>query len=73
MPWCESCSKYLAPPDITKEGTCPVCGRTVDPVHANTLDLKQIAGDDTGVPWHFTLLVVLLVAYLGWRVLALFL
>jgi hypothetical protein len=42
-------------------------------VDAKRLDLKQLAEGDTGVPWHFTLLVVLLVAYLGWRLIALFL
>lgn len=73
MPWCEQCSKYLAPSALNADGTCPSCQRVVEPVSASTLNLKQIAGDDTGVPWHFTLLVVLLVAYLGWRLIALFL
>jgi len=35
--------------------------------------LKQLADGDVRVPWHFTLLVVMLVAYLGWRLIALFL
>jgi hypothetical protein len=40
-------------------------------------DLRRLAADDDGepekAPWHFTLLVVLLVAYLGWRVVDIFL
>lgn len=73
MPWCEACSKYLAPTAMTQDGACPMCGKPVGPLDAKRLDLKQLADGDTGVPWHFTLLVVLLVAYLGWRLVALFL
>ena len=73
MPWCEHCSKYLAPSALNSDGTCPACQRSVEPVSAQSLNLKEIAGDDAGVPWHFTLLVVLLVVYLGWRLIALFL
>ncbi len=73
MPWCERCSKYLAPTAMRKEGACPICGRNVEPVSASTLNLKQLADGDVRVPWHFTLLVVALVAYLGWRLIALFL
>jgi hypothetical protein len=58
---------------MNADGTCPSCSAVVQPINARTLDLKQLADGDTGVPWHFTLLVVLLVAYLGWRLVALFL
>jgi hypothetical protein len=40
---------------------------------ADTLDLRKLAGaDGEKVPWHFKLLVFLLCAYLGWRVVQLF-
>lgn len=37
-------------------GTCPTCGRTI----ADTVETP-------GVPWHFKLLLVAVVLYLGFR------
>lgn len=58
MPWCDTCSRFWNPSTLTAEGACPTCGRLVAP-----------PGDEEEpkVPWHFTLLVGLAVAYLGWR------
>ena len=28
MAWCVHCNKFLTPPSVTKEGTCPRCGQT---------------------------------------------
>lgn len=77
MPWCEPCARYFAPPALTREGCCPDCGeRLGDPdqlVTADNLDLKKLAGiDDDSLPWHFKLLVTLLVLYMGWRVVDIF-
>jgi hypothetical protein len=65
---------------MSSEGQCPQCGRTLDSyvlaerVSADNLDLKKMAGmEDEKLPWHFKLLVFLLVMYLGWRVVDLFL
>jgi len=56
MPWCEDCAKFWNPNTIPPDGSCPTCGRVIaDP-------------PDSRVPWHFWLLVVALVLYLGWRV-----
>ena len=42
-------------------------------VTANELDLRTLAGIENGkAPWHFKLLVGLLIAYLGWRVVVIF-
>ena len=63
MPWCEDCSKYLTPSSLNDDGTCPSCGRPVG-------EIEQRADDelaDESAPWHFKLLVVALVIYLGWR------
>ncbi len=61
MPWCDSCDVYLAPNTVTADGHCPTCESQVDAADAGN--------DTTGkVPWHFWLVVVALVAYLGWRV-----
>ncbi|CAB4752695.1 MAG: hypothetical protein F2712_01225 [Actinobacteria bacterium] len=82
MPWCEPCAKYFTPTALTTSGDCPTCGvRAIAAdihgrVTAKNLDLRALAAaGDPGsekVPWHFKLLVVLLVAYLGWRVVSLF-
>ena len=62
MPWCDDCDKYLAPNAVDTDGTCPACHHEVD-----TGDLG--AGEaPVRAPWHFWVMVVALVAYLGWRV-----
>ena len=93
MPWCESCSRYMAPTGLTKDGHCPRCGAAVADESSSAspsshddgrtssmrrsrvgVDLRELAGDEaTGpLPWHFKLLVAMLVAYLGWRVVQIF-
>jgi hypothetical protein len=66
---------------MNDDGTCPTCGRLVEapvrqPITAKNLDLRKLAaGDDEVVPktpWHFKLIMVLLVLYLGWRIVQLF-
>ena len=81
MPWCEPCSRYFAPSAMAADGTCPRCAR---PVESHTVsgrplrgsDLRRLAAEDgeapERAPWHFTRLVVLLVAYLGWRIVDIF-
>ena len=89
MPWCEDCAKYYAPSAMTEDGKCPTCGRSIEApakpagkpqVTAKNLDLKKLAAgedavddDDASAPWHFKLLMVLLVLYLAWRIVDLFL
>jgi hypothetical protein len=66
---------------MNTDGTCPKCGGSVEaqqPITAKTVNVKQLAasgedGDDAKAPWHFKLLMVMLAAYLGWRVVDLFL
>ena len=78
MPWCEDCAKYWAPTAMNEDGTCPSCGRVVEAptarptVTAKNLDLHELAGDNAKAPWHFKLLMVLLVLYLTWRIVDLF-
>ncbi len=80
MPFCEECAKYWTPSAMNDDGTCPTCGRVVDKpqpvttITSRTLDLKKLAAgpdgdvEDVKAPWHFKLMMVLLVVYLGWRV-----
>ena len=64
MPWCEECARYFTPTAMTANGDCPSCGRHID----------EAAGlsDDEKTPWHFKVLVTALIAYLGWRIIVLF-
>jgi hypothetical protein len=64
------------------DATCPGCGRPLEAptprVTARNLDLKRLAAgadgdvDEVKAPWHFKLLMVLLAAYLTWRIVDLF-
>ena len=53
MPWCETCTKFQPPAALTETGACPDC--------------DTVIGEPPKVPWHFKLLVLALVLYLGWR------
>ena len=68
MPYCEDCAKYLTPSSMREDGTCPTCGRQVGEIEQRA---AAVVSDETA-PWHFKLLVVAVVAYLGWRFIVLF-
>lgn len=65
MPWCEPCEHYWAPSAMTPEGRCPDCGAVLEPPEPVGADDADAA--DERAPWHFKLLVVMLVAYLVYR------
>ncbi len=77
MPWCDACDRFLSPSTVKVDGTCPSCGRVVDPGHAHTVDAKpadahdDVAPDDDEdlppIPWHLWLLAGALAIYLGYR------
>ena len=56
MPWCEDCAKFWNPNSMPPDGTCPSCGRMISE-----------APPAQKIPWHFWILVVAAVLYLGWR------
>lgn len=62
VPFCEPCAKYWTPNSMNEDGTCPQCGEVVEEPHTHVDD-----DADERTPWHFKLLVVTLVIYLGWR------
>ena len=81
MPWCEDCAKYWTPSAMNDDGSCPTCGRSIEvqqPITAKNLNLRKLAAgadgnpEDAKAPWHFKLMMVLLAAYLGWRIIDLF-
>ncbi len=67
MPWCADCDRYLAPPTVRADGTCPRCGVPVESA------LRVAAADETDtdervvLPWHLWLLLAALAVYLGFR------
>ncbi|MCB1038449.1 MAG: hypothetical protein R2701_06010 [Acidimicrobiales bacterium] len=61
MPWCETCDRFYNPRSVAPDGTCVTCGRFI-------ADATEDEQEERGkAPWHFWLLVIALVAYLGWR------
>jgi hypothetical protein len=62
MPWCETCSRFLNPNSLKSDGSCPTCGRVVADPSAD-----DRSGEDEKTPWHFKLLIAVVVLYLGWR------
>jgi hypothetical protein len=56
MPWCDDCSRFWTPNSMRPDGSCPNCGRVIATAQA-----------PTKAPWHFKLLLVAIVLYLGYR------
>ncbi|CAN5513532.1 hypothetical protein BH20ACT2_BH20ACT2_17190 [soil metagenome] len=73
MPWCDGCSRFYNPNSVAAVGECPDCGRPLTPARpVATAEHGGKADGEPGAakaPWHFWLLVVAVVAYLGWRAL----
>ena len=69
MPWCLRCDRYLTPPAVRTDGTCPSCGQLVDAGRAHTARTDEAAATEEAppVPWHLKLLLVALAIYLGYR------
>jgi hypothetical protein len=61
---------------MKEDGSCPDCGLVLDKptgptITAKDLNLKELAGEEGKVPWHFKLMIVALALYLGWRLIQL--
>ena len=63
MPWCETCSRFLNPNSLGPDGSCPSCERVIAEPRAPGAEEEEVQK----APWHFKLLLVLVVAYLAWR------
>lgn len=66
MPWCEECARYFTPNSVRDDGGCPRCGDTIQLPEGAGNDEEAPAADEKA-PWHFKLMVVMVVAYLVWR------
>ncbi len=70
---CPTCGKVLASPPIPHEPDDQPGPEADSPkvVTGSTVDVRELAGESGRAPWHFKVLVGLVVIYLGWRVLQL--
>ena len=68
MPWCVSCNKFLTPPTVRPDGTCPKCGQTVERGLIPGMTRSADEPPPT-IPSHLKLLGLALALYLGWRLL----
>jgi hypothetical protein len=76
VPWCAPCDRFLSPSTVLADGTCPSCGRVVDPGRARRATAVNPAPAPASgpveepavpVPWHLKLLLVALAIYLAYR------
>lgn len=58
MPYCDSCDRFYNPNTLDQEGDCPAGHHVAEPIEPEPLP---------PVPWHFKLMLGLLLAYLLWR------
>jgi hypothetical protein len=76
VPWCTECDRFLSPSTVRPDGTCPTCGRTVDPgavgssAAGSTSTAVDADADDEKlppIPWHLKLLALAVLVYLAFR------
>jgi len=69
MPWCPACERFLSPPTVRADGTCPSCGRPVEAVRDQPPGGAKPAEDEElpPVPTHLKILGGALAVYLGYR------
>jgi hypothetical protein len=69
VPWCDECAKFWNPPSL-RDGACPTCGAVLERPATPPTDRAPGTDEDEEqlkAPWHFKLLLVALVLYLGYR------
>lgn len=62
MPWCDGCDRFYNPSSLAPDGTCKECGAFIA-----SPDDEPAEAHGSRAPWHFYVLMVALVVYLGWR------
>jgi hypothetical protein len=67
VPWCDACDRFLSPSTVLADGTCPTCGRAVDPGLAHEAAAAEDEDDLGPIPWHLKLMAGALAVYLGYR------
>jgi hypothetical protein len=69
VPWCATCDRFLSPPSVRADGTCPTCGRMVESGHAHVAATTEEVTKPrrASLPWHLWLLAIALAVYLSFR------
>ena len=67
MPWCTECDRFLSPPSVLADGSCPTCGRAVDPGQAHVATDELAEEESPPIPWHLKALAAAIALYLGFR------
>jgi hypothetical protein len=75
VPYCDSCDRHWTPTSMRPEGTCPTCGRALELTRPLPTKAAAEPGADEAIPrtgsgkapWHFKVLLLVLVVYLAWR------
>jgi len=73
MPYCDACDRNWTPTSMRADGTCPTCGQELElakPLPAAAAAAVEPADGEArhaGAPWHFKVLLLVLVIYLAWR------
>jgi hypothetical protein len=72
MPWCTKCDRFLSPPTVRTDGTCPTCGNVVDAGEVATSAAAQRAEKPDEalppIPWHLKVLAGGIAIYLAYRI-----
>jgi predicted RNA-binding Zn-ribbon protein involved in translation (DUF1610 family) len=77
VPWCPTCDRFLSPPTVTPEGTCPQCGQAVK-IGGRAAETGRVRRPRRAaepppeeelppVPRHLKVLGAAMVVYLGYR------
>jgi hypothetical protein len=75
VPWCPTCDRFLSPPSVHEDGTCPRCGAAVDPGKASAAGetppedaaLPSAEKPRRQIPWHLKAVLGVFAIYLGYR------
>jgi hypothetical protein len=69
MAWCPVCDRFLSPPTVGADGTCPTCGGAVQAPRDPDRPRFDATEEEEGgpIPFHLKALGVALVIYLGYR------
>lgn len=71
MPWCDQCDRFYTPSTLSTVGDCPEGHHVADPGDADAIIQSEAPPreeePEAKVPWHFWVLIVSVVVYLGWR------
>lgn len=71
MPFCEACDRFYTPSTLSPEGDCPEGHHVADPQHVGEFIQSSAPPredeKDPKVPWHFWILLIAVIIYLGYR------